>query len=175
MPKQSKAFPIFITILTPLIFFGVMRAGYQQNIGPVCDLNENFASPNRPAYAHHCKCLGIRYFESPTATRPPGSNATRCFGQVRRSWTDTDEAALKEVQEHERQARSAHGFEKLAPEAQDRIRATYRQLQQAAFRHDYPRMKELANGILLEVDDYGDTRAMDAVARKSAEVPADHQ
>lgn len=150
-----------------------MRAGYQKNIGPVCDLNESFASPGRPAYAHHCKCFGLRYFESPGSARPPGSDATRCLGVVKRSWTDTDEAAVKELAENERRASSQRVFDKLSPEVQEKLKATYRRLLQAAFRHDYTLMHELAGQILAEVDDLGETRAIDAVAQKALEPKAE--
>jgi hypothetical protein len=171
MAKSSKLFPVFITIAAPLIFFAVMRAGYQQNIGPVCDVNENFASPGRPAYAHHCKCFGIRYFEAPGSGRPAGSEATRCLGMVKRSWLDTDETALKDIAEKERHASSQRVFDKLSPPVQEKLKVVYRQLQQATFRHDYPRVRELAAQILQEVDDFNDTRAMDLVAQNALNPP----
>ena len=173
MSKHSKVFPILITIATPLIFLGVMRAGYQQNIGPLCELNENFASPGRPAHAQHCKCLGIKYFESPSTPRPAGSNATRCFGVIKKSWSDTDEAALKEVKEKERSASNTRMFERLPLETQEKIRSTYKKLQQSAFRHDYPLMLEQSRAILLEVDDYGETRGFEAQAKKATEPKAE--
>jgi len=149
-----------------------MRAGVPQNIGTVCDLNETFASPGRPAYAHHCKCLGLRYLESAGSARPRGSEATRCLGVVKRRWTDTDEAALRELAEKERRASSQRNFDKLAPEVQERIKATYGKLQQASFRRDYPLVHELASQILQYVDDLGETRAIDAVAQKMLEPKA---
>jgi hypothetical protein len=144
-----------------------MRGGFQQNLGPLCDLNENFASPGRPAYAHHCQCVGLRYFEKPGSGRASGSEATRCLGLVKRSWTDTDEVALKEIAEKERRAGSQRIFDRLSPAAQDKLKAVYGKLMQASFRHDYIVTHELASQILSEVDDLGDTRAMDAVAQKA--------
>jgi hypothetical protein len=149
-----------------------MRAGYQKNLGPVCDLNENFASPGRPAHAHHCKCFGVRYFEAPGSGRPAGSEATRCLGLVKRSWTDTDEAALKDIAERDRRASSQRVFDKLPVPMQEKLKAVYVQLQKADFRHDYPLVRELAAQILQEVDNLGDTRAMDAVAQNALSPPA---
>ena len=80
--------------------------------------------------------------------------------------TDVDEIALK-ILEEKKSSVGKRSFERLNPSDQRLIEAQYRILQQAAFRKDFPRMLELSRKILLLVDDYGDTRAFEAVARKS--------
>ena len=119
--------------------------------------------PGRPAYWHHCRCLGLVYNENP----PPwaGADATRCFGIVRKNWTDVDEIALKLVGEGERRSKSSRIFERLPLETQKKIEAAYKRLREGAFRNDYPFMLEQANIILLEIDDYGETRALETLAK----------
>lgn len=162
--------------LLPLVFLALCAAGagwvalnlsLHGSLGPQCELKENFASAGRPAYWHRCACLGIRYNQNPPPW--PGADATRCFGLVKKSWTDTDEIALKVIEERERAAKSQHLFERLSPEAQKKVEAAYKKLRQGAFRNDYEYMLEQARIILLEVDDYGETRALETMAKEAIE------
>jgi hypothetical protein len=165
MSKRGKSLPVLVAVLAPLAFFAAGRLRVHRNLGPVCDVKERFAAPGRPAYWRHCQCLGIRYYESPPPA--PGSDSVRCFGVIRRSWTDTDEIALKMIEERERAARTGRSYESLPPELQDKVKAAYTALQRAAFRHDYPAMLEQSRFILLQVDDYGDTKSLEAGARET--------
>ena len=162
--------------LTPLIFLGICCAGagyvalhfsLHGNLGPSCDLKEQFATPKRPAYTHHCVCWGIKYNENPQPG--PGADATRCFGTIRRSWTDTDDIAVKMTADREQAVKSEAFFERLSPEAKARVQAAYRRLREGAFRHDYPYMLEQTKAIFLEVGDYGDTKALETMARVALE------
>lgn len=165
MSAQRIVFSGFFLLACVAAVYAVRYVNLRIPLGPQCELKESFASVGRPAYSHHCVCWGIKYAENP----PPvtGSDAVRCFGIVRKRWTDTDETAVQEIAARERRAASSRAFEKLSPEAQERVQANYHKLQQAFFRSDFPRMLELAHAILGEVDDFGDTRAFETVARKS--------
>jgi hypothetical protein len=165
MIRAKSLLPTFFLILCAAgAAYGALHISLHENLGPQCELKEGFAAAGRPAYSHHCVCWGLKYNENPQPT--PNADAKRCFGIVRKSWVDTDDIAVHELEEQTRQAKNGRMFDKLAPEVQAKIERAYKRLREGAFRHDYPYMLEQTKIILLEVDDYGETKALEALARE---------
>ncbi len=163
-----KHAPLFFLVLFAIgAAYLATHVSLHEPLGPICELKEKFVAAGRPAYTHHCVCWGIKYNENPPPA--PNAEAKRCFGLVKRSWTDVDEIAVQELAAQEAAARSAQMFDRLPPEAQRRVKTAYGKLRQAAFRRDYQFMLDQAKIILVEVDDYGETRALETVARKALE------
>lgn len=164
----KRIFPIlFLAACAGGAAYVALHVSLHRALGAQCELKENFAAAGRPAYWHHCVCWGLKYNENPPPA--PNADATRCFGLVRKSWIDTDEIAIKDLADRERAARNQRMFEKLAPDAQARVQDAYKKLQKGAFRNDYPYVLEQAKVILLEVDDYGETKALETMAREALE------
>lgn len=166
--RLRKLLPIFFLFLCAAgAAWVALHISLHGALGPQCELKENFASAGRPAYSHHCVCYGIKYNENPPPW--PGADAKRCLGLVKKSWVDTDEIALKEIGDRERQAKSERLFERLPTETQKKVEAAYKRLREGAFRNDYDYMLEQAKVILLEVDDYGETRKLETLAKEAIE------